>query len=89
MKNITILILQYAVFVGAIFIQWSKALQENKQFNNKIFFFKKAKMQLKHKKRFMQCMEKVLWLIHMIDSNKYCSQIDQLKAAHDKSTQNA
>ena len=34
-------------------------------------------------------MEKVLWLIHKIDSNKYCSQIDQLKAAHDKSTQNA
>ena len=37
MKNITILILQYTVFVGAIFIQWSKALQENKQFNNKFF----------------------------------------------------
>ena len=43
MKNITILILQYTVFAGAIFIQWVTALHENKQFNNKIFNFLKKK----------------------------------------------
>ena len=43
MKNITILILQYTVFAGAIFIQWVTALHENKQFNNKIFNLLKKK----------------------------------------------
>lgn len=34
-------------------------------------------------------MEKVLWLIQMINSNKHYSQVDQLEAAHNKSIQNA
>ena len=46
-------------------------------------------MQLKHKKRFMQYMEKVLWLIQMINSHKHYTQVDWLKAAHNKSIQNA
>ena len=37
MENITILILQYTVFAGAFLYSEAIALQENKQFNNKIF----------------------------------------------------